>query len=174
MNAIRKEKDSSAAGTTSSSGASEAIRASGAVKKIVILGSTGSIGRSTLQVVDDHPGRFKILGLATNSDVERLCEQAEKYNPDFVYVGDERAAEFLRGEPLAERITVLTGKDGLTELATLPDAELIVNALVGSVGLLASLAAVEKGKTLALANKESLVVGGSLFEEAARVEEPRR
>lgn len=136
------------------------------LRKIVILGSTGSIGRSTLEVLDDHPGRFDVVGLAAKSDVERMLAQIERYRPNYVYMGDQSAADFLSGEALVKNIDVLTGDEGMITMASLPEVELVVNALVGSAGLLASLTTVESGKYLALANKESLVVGGPLFEEA--------
>ncbi|MFQ5606815.1 MAG: 1-deoxy-D-xylulose-5-phosphate reductoisomerase [Candidatus Zixiibacteriota bacterium] len=137
------------------------------LRKIVVLGSTGSIGRSTLEVLDDHPGSFEVIGLAARSDVERMLAQIVKYRPKFVCMADESAADFLRGEPAAQDIDVLTGNEGLTRLASITEVDMVVNALVGSAGLLASLTAVENGKYLALANKESLVAGGSLFEQAA-------
>ncbi len=137
------------------------------LRKLVILGSTGSIGRSTLEVLDDHPGRFEVVGLAAKSDVERMLTQIERYRPNYVYMGDQGAADFLKGELLAKDIDVLSGDEGLIKMSSLPEVDLVVNALVGAAGLLASLTTVESGKYLALANKESLVVGGSLFEQAA-------
>lgn len=137
------------------------------LRKIVILGSTGSIGRSTLEVLDDHPDRFEVVGLAAKSDVERMLAQIERYRPSHVYMGDQSAADFLAGELLAKDIDVLSGDEGLITISSLPEVDLVVNALVGSAGLLASLTTVESGKYLALANKESLVVGGPLFEQAA-------
>jgi len=140
---------------------------SASVRSIVILGSTGSIGRSTLEVLDEHPGRFEVVALAAYSDVNRIIAQAAKVHPKYIYMGDPVAAEFLRGEPIGRECEILTGKENIATLAGLPEVDVVVNALVGSAGLLASLTAVENGKYLALANKESLVVGGALFEEAA-------
>jgi len=141
---------------------------SSAKRSIVILGSTGSIGRSTLDVLDEHPGRFEVVALAAYSDVDRITEQAAKAHPRYIYMGDPVAAEFLQGEPIGRECEILTGAESITTLAALPEVDVVVNALVGSAGLLASLTAVENGKFLALANKESLVVGGSLFEEIAQ------
>ncbi len=149
-------------------GKKPALSPSSKVKRsIVILGSTGSIGCSTLQVLDEHPGRFDVVALAAYSDVNRIVEQAAKVHPKYIYMGDPVAAEFLQGEPIGQECEILTGKESITMLASLPEVDMVVNALVGAAGLLASLTAVEQGKFLALANKESLVVGGSLFEEIA-------
>jgi 1-deoxy-D-xylulose-5-phosphate reductoisomerase len=138
------------------------------VRKIVILGSTGSIGRSTLEVIDAHPEQFEVVALAANSDVERISEQIQKYHPKYVYLDDPAAADFLRNESVSDSVEVLNGDEELNGLAGLDGVDLVVNALVGAKGLLASLKAVESGKFLALANKESLVVGGPLFAEAAK------
>lgn len=137
------------------------------LRKIVILGSTGSVGRATLEVLDDHPGRFEVVGLAAKSDVERMLIQIERYRPNYVYMGDPAAADFLKGELLARDIDILSGDEGLIKMSSLAEVDMVVNALVGAAGLLASLTTVESGKYLALANKESLVVGGPLFEKAA-------
>ncbi|MFQ5607837.1 MAG: 1-deoxy-D-xylulose-5-phosphate reductoisomerase, partial [Candidatus Zixiibacteriota bacterium] len=137
-------------------------------RNIALLGSTGSIGRSTLEVVDDHPGRFNVVALAAYSDVERISSQIKKYKPRFVYLGDPAAHDFLRHELSDSNVEIVTGDEELNRIVSEPDIDLVVNALVGAKGLMASLTAVEKGKYLALANKESLVVGGALFEEACR------
>ncbi len=150
------------------SAASSAGESSFTKRSIVILGSTGSIGRSTLEVLDEHPGRFEVVALAAYSDVNRIIEQAAKVHPKYIYMGDPVAAEFLQGEPIGRECEILTGKESIAALAALPEVEMVVNALVGAAGLMASLAAVENGKYLALANKESLVVGGSLFEDIAQ------
>ncbi len=145
----------------------QSVSSNSSKRSLVILGSTGSIGRSTLRVLDEHPGRFDVIALAAYSDVTRIVEQAAKVHPKYIYMGDPVAAEFLQGEPISQECEILTGKENITMLAGLPEVDMVVNALVGAAGLMASLTAVEKGKYLALANKESLVVGGSLFEEIA-------
>ncbi|HSH00788.1 MAG TPA: 1-deoxy-D-xylulose-5-phosphate reductoisomerase, partial [candidate division Zixibacteria bacterium] len=135
-------------------------------RNIALLGSTGSIGRSTLQVIDEHRDKFNVVALAAYSDVERIIEQIRVYRPKYVYLGDKAAYEFLKNESAAGGVEVVTGDEELNRIVADPEIDLVVNALVGARGLLASLTAVEKGKHLALANKESLVVGGPLFEEA--------
>lgn len=132
-------------------------------RNIVILGSTGSIGRSTLEVLAAHPDRFNVRALAAYSNVELLASQVRRFQPEYVCVVDQSKAKFLTEQLSDQPVTVLAGEDELVRLASLSDAEIIVNAVVGAAGLRASLAAVEKGKVLALANKESLVAGGPLF-----------
>ncbi len=137
-------------------------------RKLVLLGSTGSIGRSTLDVVKKHPGCFNIVALATHSNVELLVEQYHQFQPDYVclvdYSKSKQLAERLKGKP----VKVLVGETEMVQLAALEGVEIVVNAVVGAAGLLASLEAVKKSKYLALANKESLVTGGPLFAPLAK------
>ncbi len=132
-------------------------------RKIVLLGSTGSIGRSTLDVIREHPGCFDVVALAAHSNVELLVEQYHLFRPKYVCLVDQskakQLAECLKDKP----VKVLVGEAEMVQLAGLGDADLVVNAVVGAAGLLASLEAIKKGKHLALANKESLVAGGPLF-----------
>ncbi|MDH3889663.1 MAG: 1-deoxy-D-xylulose-5-phosphate reductoisomerase [candidate division Zixibacteria bacterium] len=132
-------------------------------RNIVILGSTGSIGRSTIEVLEAHADCFNVCALAAHSNVELLVSQAKKLHPEYVCVVDESKASLLTEQLSDQSVTVLAGEEELVRLASLSEAEMIVNAVVGAAGLRASLAAVEKGKALALANKESLVAGGPLF-----------
>jgi len=125
------------------------------VKRIALLGSTGSIGTQTLDVVRKHPDRFRVVGLAAGSNAELLAAQVDEFRPSVAVLG--------RGEievPSGTRFGV--GRDALLEAAAHPDADVVVNALVGSAGLLPTLTALDAGKTVALANKESLIAGGSL------------
>lgn len=133
-------------------------------RKLVILGSTGSIGRSCLDVVREHPGKFIIKALAAYSSVESLVEQYREFRPDYICVVDPSKAKLLAEAFSGEPVRVMVGDLELLSLASLPDADVIVNAIVGAAGLKASLEAVQAGKTLALANKESLVAGGPLFQ----------
>jgi 1-deoxy-D-xylulose-5-phosphate reductoisomerase len=121
-----------------------------AMKGIAILGSTGSIGQSALAVVDAHPDRLRVVGLAANSNAERLAEQAARYRPCSTALVSE------------------TGPEALVSLATQPDADIVLFASSGTAGLDAVLAAIEAGKTIALANKEILVMAGALVMAAAR------
>jgi 1-deoxy-D-xylulose-5-phosphate reductoisomerase len=133
------------------------------VIRIAILGATGSIGRSTLEVVARHPGRFEVVALASNRRVEALAEQVARVRPRLAVVGDEAASLPVPREGTEWR----RGRGAVLEAATLPDVDVVVNALVGSAGLEPTLLALEAGHRLALANKESLVAGGPLVLQAA-------
>ena len=132
-------------------------------RDIVILGSTGSIGRSTLEVVAKHRERFNVRALAAHSNIELLAQQCCEFQPDVVCIVDKTRGAQLETNLKDLSIGVVAGEDELVNLASLTGADLIINAVVGAAGLRASLAAVECGKCLALANKESLVAGGPLF-----------
>jgi 1-deoxy-D-xylulose-5-phosphate reductoisomerase len=139
------------------------------VKRIAILGSTGSIGQSALAVVDAHPRRLAIVGLAAGENAELLAEQAERYRPRVVAMASEAARERLpRSSMAAGAAARATGRDGLVEVATHPDADIVLCASSGTDALEAVLAAIECGKTIALANKEVLVMAGAIVTEAAR------
>jgi 1-deoxy-D-xylulose-5-phosphate reductoisomerase len=128
---------------------------------IAILGSTGSIGRSTLEVIATFPDRFRVTYLTAHRNVDLLAEQIRQYHPRAVVVLDRLSADRLRF--LVDGSTeILTGGEGLREIVTRSDVDTIVNALVGFAGLLPTLEAIEAGKDIALANKESLVVAGEL------------
>ncbi len=137
---------------------------------LTILGSTGSIGESTLDVVARHPDRFRIVALTGHRQVERLREQCRRFQPELAVVADAEAAERLRAGLVADGIAtrVAHGPEALVEAARHEDAPLVMAAIVGAAGLPPALAAVEAGKRVMLANKESLVLSGALFMEAAR------
>lgn len=137
-------------------------------RNIVILGSTGSIGRSTLTVLDQHPGRYKIIALAAYSNLELLLEQYRRYKPEYLCLVDEARGRELAALLKDEPVRVVVGEEALVSLAALDDANVILNAVVGAAGLKASLETVKRGKDLALANKESLVSGGPLFSPLAK------
>lgn len=132
-------------------------------RKIVILGSTGSIGKETLDVVLKHPGAFSIEALAAHSSVETILKQYHCWHPRYLCLTDSEAAKDLATRLKDEPVEVLSGEDDMVELAGLDGVDMVVNAVVGAAGLRASLQALTAGKDLALANKESLVVGGPLF-----------
>ncbi|MDZ7372856.1 MAG: 1-deoxy-D-xylulose-5-phosphate reductoisomerase [candidate division KSB1 bacterium] len=137
-------------------------------KRLILLGATGSIGQNCLDVVRRHPERFQVVGLATRSRVEALLAAAGEFRPEVVAIADRTAAE-AAGHRFSELgIAVLSGPESLTELATWPEADLVVNGLVGAVGLPPTYYAVRMGRSVALANKESLVVGGGLITSTAR------
>ena len=139
------------------------------MKKISILGSTGFIGTNTLKIIAAFPERYKVVGLAAGSNVATLSEQIKMYKPDVVSVTSPALAEKLK-DLLSSHPSppILVDQAGMIEVATYPEADLVVSAMVGSVGLIPTMAAIRSGKRLALANKETLVVAGKLVMEAAQ------
>jgi 1-deoxy-D-xylulose-5-phosphate reductoisomerase len=139
------------------------------MKRIAILGSTGSIGRSALAVVDAHPDRLSVVGLAAGENVERFAEQVRKYRPRVAAMSTGGALDRLRGAGVPAGVTIAgPGSEGLIAVATHPDVDLVLCASSGTDGLEAVLAAIEHGKTIALANKEVLVMAGGIVTAAAR------
>ncbi|HZP84935.1 MAG TPA: 1-deoxy-D-xylulose-5-phosphate reductoisomerase [Chthonomonadaceae bacterium] len=132
------------------------------MKRLVILGSTGSIGTQTLDIVKRLPGRFQILGLAANNNVKLLAEQADSFDVPCVSMGTATLAEELRARlrALGRNTRVLAGVEGMCEVATLPEADLVVVAVAGAIGIAPTHAALEAGKDIALASKEVLVAAG--------------
>lgn len=139
------------------------------MKGICILGATGSIGVSTLDVVGRHPDLYKVVALTANTNIADLYQQCLQHHPTYVVVVNAAKAEEFKAQlvnsPIAD-ITVLTGSDALTEVATLDAVDSVMAAIVGAAGLLPSLAAAKAGKTVLLANKEALVMSGDLFMQA--------
>src|SRR6266513_4854221 len=141
------------------------------MKRIAVLGSTGSIGRSTLSVVESYPDRFKVVSLAAGKNVEAALEQAKRWRPRVVSLSSERDAETLRRSLKASGISgvdVAYGSAGTVRVATHPDADFVVSAIVGVAGLEATYEAVRAGKTVGLANKECMVAAGELITAEAR------
>jgi 1-deoxy-D-xylulose-5-phosphate reductoisomerase len=139
------------------------------MKRIAILGSTGSIGRSALAVVDAHAGRLQVVGLAAGENVDLLSAQIARYQPRIVAMASDAAVDRLRANGAAAATAIAgTGRDGLVAVASHPDVELVLCASSGTDGLEGVLAAIEHGKTVALANKEVLVMAGGIVTEAAR------
>lgn len=136
------------------------------MQRITILGATGSIGVNTLDVIARHPQRFEVFALAANRQVDRLFEQCQRFQPQYAVLADERAAATLR-----ERLSGLTGcptqvlggAEALIEVAGASEVDCVVAGIVGSAGLLPTLAAARGGKRILLANKEALVMAGALF-----------
>jgi len=138
-------------------------------KRIAILGSTGSIGRNALSVVDSHPDRLRVVGLAAGENAALLAEQTIKYRPEIVGVATETGlAEMRQRVPPGVMPEAACGPEALLAIATHPSVDLVLCASSGTAGLEAALAAIEAGKTLALANKEVLVMAGHLMMDAAR------
>jgi len=142
------------------------------MKNIAIIGSTGSIGTQALDVINHLPGRFRVVALAAGRQVEVLAEQALRHRPLLLSVADEaRAAELRRLLAQREdgyRPEIVWGEDGLERVATHPESELVLTAVVGAIGVRPTLAAIEAGKDIALANKETLVAAGELVMAAVR------
>jgi len=137
-----------------------------ATKRIAILGSTGSIGRQTLDVLESHPGRFEVVAMAAGSNIALAAEQVAKHHPKLVSVGTEAGARelchALQGLRDSKPLEVLYGPEGMMRVATHPDASIVVSAAVGVVGLPGTYEAIEAGKDIALANKEVLVAAGEV------------
>ncbi len=131
-------------------------------KKIAILGSTGSIGVSTLDVVTQFPERFEVVGLAAQRNIDVLEQQIRNHHPNIVSVADEELGQELRHRCGTE-VEIVTGEAGTIQVATHPDVELVVSAIVGFAGLVPTYRAVRANKHIALANKETLVIAGELF-----------
>src|SRR6267142_4313399 len=140
------------------------------VKRLAILGSTGSIGASTLAVVERHPDRFEVTALSADRQVDRLLAQCLKFRPKYAALADAAAAEQLRVEVRAAglKCEVLAGEAALAQIAAAPEVDAVMAAIVGSPGLASTLAAARAGKQLLLANKEALVMAGALLMDAVR------
>lgn len=139
-------------------------------KRVAVLGSTGSIGLSTLDVLSRHPDRFKVTALAANSNLARLREQCLAFQPLFAVMADVAAAGQLAADLRASgaRTRVLAGADALTEIVAHEEVDAVMAAIVGAAGLRSTLAAAKAGKRIMLANKEALVMSGPLFMQAVR------
>lgn len=139
-------------------------------KGITILGATGSIGVSTIDVVQRHPDRFEVVALTANSNVDTLFEQISAIQPAFAVMRDSNAARELRDRVKQEgwKTEILEGEDGLCEVASMESVDYVMAAIVGAAGLVPTLAGVKAGKRILLANKEALVMSGALFMDAVR------
>lgn len=137
------------------------------MKKITILGSTGSIGTQALEVVRDHPDTFKVVVLSALKNSELLIQQAKEFKPAIVVICDENKYNEVKNALSAFDIKVLAGEDALSEVAAYDDSDVVLTALMGSVGLKPTIAAIKAGKNIALANKETLVVAGELITQLA-------
>jgi 1-deoxy-D-xylulose-5-phosphate reductoisomerase len=140
------------------------------VQNLIVLGSTGSIGCSTLDVVRRHPDRFRVLALTASARVDALFEQVRAFRPRYAVMADEKSASQLRNRlrETGSDCEVLAGPQSLEQVAALAEADVVMAAIVGAAGMLPTLAAVRAGKRVLLANKEALVMAGTLFMAAAR------
>lgn len=134
--------------------------------QITLLGATGSIGQSTLDIVARHPGRYRVYALTANNSCDKMAELCRRFKPRFAVMRDEDSAARLRRLLADESTEVLAGETGLIEVASASEVDTVVAAIVGAVGLMPTLAAVTAGKRVLLANKEALVMAGALFMQA--------
>ncbi len=132
------------------------------MRKIAILGSTGSIGTQTLDIIRENKD-FEVTALAAGRSIDLLEKQIREFTPRLAVVYDREAAELLRGRVADLPVKILTGMEGLLEMAVMPDCDILVTAIVGMIGIRPTLAAIEAGKDIALANKETLVTAGHLI-----------
>ena len=139
-------------------------------QRITVLGSTGSIGTNTLDVIARHPGRFEVFALTGSRQVELMLRQCAQFKPRFAVMVDLQAAKELKNKVRAEGLPteVLSGTEALDEVSSHPDVDAVMAAIVGAAGLSPCLAAARQGKRLLLANKEALVVGGEVFLDAVK------
>ena len=137
------------------------------VKQLCILGSTGSIGTQTLDVVRAYPDRYSVYAICANRSVDKLVEQAKEFQPEVVCIADESLYEPLRAALADLPIKVWAGSESIAEVVTMPSIDVVVAAMVGYAGLRPTIEAIKAGKTIALANKETLVVAGEIICELA-------
>src|SRR3972149_4281934 len=137
------------------------------MKNISILGSTGSIGCNTLDIVALFPERFRVLGLSACENIERLEAQIRRFRPAMVSLNSVKAAHVLKERCGDLGVEILSGVEGLIRVSTLPEVDVVVSAIAGSAGLIPTLSAVMAGKNVALANKETMVMGGGIFTREA-------
>jgi 1-deoxy-D-xylulose-5-phosphate reductoisomerase len=137
------------------------------MKTIIILGSTGSIGTNTLDIVQRFPDEFRVAGLTAGNNIDKLEEQIRSFTPRVVAVSQEAAAVTLRQRCAGLPVEILSGEAGIAQVASLPEAELVISAIVGAAGLVPTLTAIRSGKHIALANKEPMVMAGKLMQEEA-------
>jgi len=138
------------------------------MKKVTVLGSTGSIGVSALDVIEKNPGRFRVAALAAGKNIKLLHSQIERFRPKIVSVSDlQSAAELRRQIKSGTRTKIVAGPEGLQEIASFAGADIVLSAISGAAGLLPTLAAIEAGKDIALANKETMVIAGGIVTEKA-------
>lgn len=137
------------------------------MKKITLLGSTGSIGTQTLDIVDQHRDQFEVVALSAGNNIELLQQQIEKFRPKLISVATKELADQL-ALLVTKPVKIVYGEQGLIEVAVVEEADIVVTAIMGSRGLPATLAAIEAGKHIGLANKETLVTAGHIVMERAR------
>lgn len=139
------------------------------MKRISILGSTGSIGTQTLAVIRNNPHLFKVIAISGNSNIDTLAAQVNEFKPEFVAVFDEKKAKELKNIVNNSDVKILSGLEGLCTIATIDNVDIVVTSVVGNIGLLPTLKAIKANKTIALANKETLVTAGEIVMNEAKL-----
>src|ERR1051325_1419563 len=142
------------------------------LKNVVLLGSTGSIGTSTIKVAEDLPNQIRLVGLAAGNNSDLLLEQTRKHKPSVISISDPAKAKEISNQ-LSSSTKVFSGDEGLMKLATLPEADIVLVAIVGTAGLQPALAAIRAGKDIAVASKEILVMAGEIVMNEARKHDVR-
>ena len=137
------------------------------MKNVVLLGSTGSIGTSTVKVAEDLPDQVRLIGLAAGGNVDLLAEQTHVHHPSTISIADETLLPEL-SKSIPDTVEIHSGEEGLIHLATLPEADIVLIAIVGTAGLKPALAAIRAGKDIAVASKEILVMAGEIVMREAR------
>ncbi|ODS33330.1 MAG: 1-deoxy-D-xylulose-5-phosphate reductoisomerase [Candidatus Scalindua rubra] len=137
------------------------------MKNVVILGSTGSVGKSTLDVIRNLKHKFKVVGLSANSNWELLAKQVKEFKPKNVSLADGNWVKVLKNNLSENSVQILTGADRVKEMVSEEDVDIVISAIVGAAGLPAAIEVIKNGKTLALANKEALVMAGGLITSMA-------
>ncbi|WP_029320663.1 1-deoxy-D-xylulose-5-phosphate reductoisomerase [Butyrivibrio sp. AE3004] len=132
-------------------------------RNIILLGSTGSIGTQTLDVVRANPSDLKVVGIAANRSVDKVEQQVREFRPKYVAMYDEDAAKELKIKLFDMPVQIFSGMEGLVEISQVPDADTVLTAVVGMIGIRPTMAAIESGKDIALANKETLVTAGHII-----------
>jgi 1-deoxy-D-xylulose-5-phosphate reductoisomerase len=148
-------------------------RAAGSRRRVVVLGSTGSIGTSCLKVIDSLPDRLEAFGLSAHSRWQDLLQQTHRHQPRYVHATDPRAAHELARQTLPAETRLLDGEDAIGAMVSDPEVDVVVTAIVGSAGLTGTWLALQAGKTVAVANKETLVMAGPLVMELAKEKNAR-
>ncbi len=138
------------------------------MRKVTILGSTGSIGTQALQVIERHPDELGVYALVANNSIELLVEQARKFRPEVVAIGNEKLAKELKKVLKGDPIEVVAGREEIIDLAASVEADVVLTAMVGFAGLEPTISAIKTGRSIALANKETLVVAGDLIKQLCK------
>ncbi|RLB07854.1 MAG: 1-deoxy-D-xylulose-5-phosphate reductoisomerase, partial [Deltaproteobacteria bacterium] len=138
------------------------------MKKIVILGSTGSIGVTALKVIRQNPEKYKVVGLTAGRNVHLLLEQITEFKPKAVAVLHEKDSMWLKDKLQDQNIEIYSGEEGFVKVATMADSDIVISSIMGAAGLVPTFSAIKAGKDIALANKETMVMAGPIVVEEVK------